>query len=204
MDKFKKIFFVNKKLSVFLFCFFMISIVFGSILPLFLKDSDKAVVSNYLSDFISNINNYKFSSLFFNGLFSNCGFLIVLWILGISIVGCFFVLFLFFFKGFILGFSISSIIINYGFKGVLFSFIYLFPHQIINIFVYGIMTGYSLIFSIKFILFLLRKYDFNVRSSFKKYFKLFCFTFLILFLGVLYESFIWPKLIKYVCPLIGL
>lgn len=204
MDKFKRLFLVNKKVSVFLFGILLVSIVFGSILPLFLSSSDKVAVSDYLTSFVSGIENYNYLSLFFNGLASNCGFLVVLWLLGISVIGCFVVLFLFFLKGFILGFSISSIIINYGIKGILLGFVYLFPHQIINIFVYSIMTCYSLVFSIKFILFLFKKYDFNVRFAFNRCFKVFCVNFVLLFISVLYESFLWPIIMVFVCKLLGL
>lgn len=204
MDKFKRLFLVNKKVSVFLFGILLVSIVFGSILPLFLSSSDKVVVSDYLTNFVSNIENYNYLSLFYNGLISNCGFLVVLWLLGISVIGCVIVLFLFFLKGFILGFSICSIIINYGVKGILLGFVYLFPHQIINIFVYGIMTCYSLVFSIKFILFLFKKYDFNVRFAFNRCFKVFCVNFVLLFISVLYESFLWPIIMVFVCKLLGL
>ena len=204
MDKLKKSILTNKKILVFLFFLFLISIVFGSVLPLCLNDFDKGIVRNYLSDFILSIESLNPLSLLFNGFIGNCGFLIVLWILGISVIGCVIVLFLFFLKGFILGFSVSSIIINYGVKGILISFIYLFPHQIINICVYGFMTCYSIIFSLKFILFLFKKCEFNVREAFKKYFKLFCFNLLFLILSILYEAFLWPKLMGFVCKSIGL
>lgn len=204
MDKFKKLIFMNKKISVFLAGILIVSIVFGSVLPLFLNSTDKILINNYLENFVSSIDEVSFVSLFFNGLISNGGFLIILWLLGISIIGGFFVIFLFFLKGFIVGFSVCSIIIKYGIKGILFSFVYLFPHQVINIFIYWIMTYYSLVFFIKFLLFLFKKYDFNVRGAFKKYFKIFCLTFLVLIISVLYESFVWPKLVSFVCKFLGL
>ena len=204
MDKFKKLFYCNKKIMVFLFGIFLISVIFGSILPLFLNSSDKKLITEYLSNFVSSINDYNYSSLFFNGLFSNIGFLIVIFILGVSIVGVFAVIFLFFLKGFILGFSVSSIIINYGFKGILFGFVYLFPHQIINMFVYCVLTCFSLSFSVKFIMFLFKKYDFNIRSSFKKYFKVLCFSSCVVLACILYEAFLWPKLLIFIFNLLGL
>lgn len=204
MDKLKKIFFVNKKISVFVFGVLIFSIISGCLFPLFLNQDDKLLTSSYLSDFISNISNYNYSSMVFNSLFNNSFFLIILWILGISIIGCFIVIFLYFLKGFIIGFSLSSIILNYKVKGLLFSFLYLFPHHIINIIIYGIMTSYSLIFSIKFILFLFKKYDFNVRNSFRKNFKVFLLSLGILIISSLYESFVWPSVMKYIFGLLNL
>ncbi len=204
MDKFRKMFCCNKKIMVFLFGIFLISVIFGSLLPLFLSTTDKKLITEYLSNFVSGVNNYNFSSLFFNGLFSNLGFLIIIFILGVSIIGVFAVVFLFFLKGFILGFSVSSIIINYGFKGLLFGFIYLFPHQIINMFIYCALTCYSISFSIKFVMFLFKKYDFNIRQSFKKFFKFFYISAIIIMFSILYESFLLPKILIFVFDLLGL
>ena len=204
MDKLKSIIKVNKRIMVFLFLFFIVSIVFGSLLPLFLNDTDKLLVTNYLNDFVSNIENYDGVSLFFNGLYSNLGLCAVIFILGISIIGVFFVLVLFFLKGFILGFSISSIIINYGFKGILFGFLYLFPHQIINMFLFSILTCYSVSFSFKFVLFLFKKYDFNIRLSFKKFLIVFSACSIFISLCVLYESFILPRVLLFIFKLLGL
>lgn len=204
MDKFKKIFFVNKKISVFLFGVLILSIISGSLFPLFLNQSDKILTSSYLSDFVNNISNFDSISLLVNSLFNNCIFLIVLWILGISTIGCVIVIFLYFLKGFIIGFSLSSIFINFKLKGFLFAFFYLFPHHIINIVIYGVMTSYSLIFSIKFILFLFKKYEFNVRNSFKRTFKVFILSVIIIVLSSLYESFVWPHVMKCILGLLNL
>ncbi len=204
MDKLKSIFNTNRKIMVFLFCLFIISIIFGSLLPIFLNQSDKMLISDYLNDFVNNVSNYNFISLFFNGIFNNLGFCIIIFILGISIVGAIVVVFLFFLKGFVLGFSVSSIIINYGFKGVLFGFIYVFPHQIINIFVYSVLACYSITFSIRLLLFLLKKLNFNISNYFKSYFKVFCILICIVILSVLYESFILPKLLSFVFNFLGL
>lgn len=204
MDKLKSIFKVNKKIMVFLFCFFIISIVFGSLLPLFLSESDKTLVTSYLNDFVSSGGNYNGVSLLLNGLYSNLGLCFVIFILGISVVGVFFTLILFFLKGFILGFSLSSIIINYGFKGILFGFVYLFPHQIISMFLFSILTCYSVSFSFKFILYLFKKYDFNIRLSFRRFFCIFCICSGLIILCILYESFLLPKILIFVFKLLSL
>lgn len=195
---------MNRKLLVFIVGIFVLSVIFGSVLPLFLNSSDRTLVSEYLDNFISNVGNINYLSFLLNGLISNCGFLVILWLLGVSIIGGVIALILFFAKGFILGFSICSIIINYGLNGILFSFFYLFPHQIINVCIYGLITCYSLIFSFKFLCFLFKKYEFNVRVAFGKYFKVFCFSLCVLVISVLYEAFVWPRLMVFICNWLGL
>ena len=205
MDKFKRMFQINKKVFVFLFGITVIGVIFGSCLPLFLNSQDKTLVGEYLSDFITQINSgYNSLLLFKNGFFNNFIFSFLIWILGISIIGFFVILFLYFFKCFIFGFSISSIIINYGFKGILFAFSYLFPHQIINIFIYMFLTCYSISFSVRFILFLVKKYDFNIRGSFRRLFSVLCLSLLFMLLSVSYESFLWPRLVGLLSGFLGI
>lgn len=205
MDKLKKIFSVNKRVFVFLLGLMFIGVIFGSSLPIFLNNEDKVLVSEYLSNFVSQINNgYDSLFLFKNSLINNGIFAFLIWILGVSIIGIPIILFLFFFKSFVFGFSISSIIVNYGFKGILFSFSYIFPHQVINLCVYGVLTNYSLIFSIKLIGMIFKKVDFNIRGAFNRYFRIFIFCFLVLILSSLFESFISPLFMGFVFRLLSL
>ncbi len=205
MDKFKNIFKINKKVFVFLLGIVILGILFGSILPIFLSVNDKKMVSEYLFSFVSCIKG-EFNSLFFlkNGLLSDVLFLILIWLLGISIIGAPVVLFLFFYKCFILGFSISSIIINYGFKGILFSFFYIFPHNVINELLYIIVTTYSLIFSIRFLFFILKKIDFNIRVYFRRYLYIFLLCFFINSMMIIYESFINPYILRFIFGLLNI
>ena len=205
MDKLKRIFNVNRKVFVFLFCLMIIGVIFGSCLPLFLSPDDKSLVSDYLFNFINQVNSSNdYFEILKNSILSNGVFFILIWLLGISAIGVPIILFLFFYKCFIFGFSISSIIINYGFKGILFSLVYIFPHQVIDIFGFLIITSYSLVFSIKLIGFILKKYEFNIRVSFNKYFKVLLACFLLFFISSLYEAFICPHVLKFVFRLLGL
>ena len=121
-----------------------------------------------------------------------------------SIIGVAFVVVLFFYKCFVFGFSLSSIISNYGFKGILFSFSYVFPHQVLNLFIFLIMTSYSLLFSLKFLGYIFKRNDFNIRVSFRRYlYLLFWFSIFIVF-SILYEVFINPYVLRFVLNLLGI
>lgn len=205
VDKLISLFHINKKFFVFLLGILFLGVLFGSILPIFLSADDKKLVSEYLIGFISNIKD-GFDSLVFlkNGFINEGLFLILIWILGISIIGVPIILFLLFYKCFIFGFSISSIIINYGFKGILFSLTYIFPHQVISILVYLFLSSYSLIFSIKLLFFILKKIDFNIRTYFKMYLKILLISIIGLLICVLYESFINPYVLGFIFNLLGI
>lgn len=204
LDKLK-IFRINRKFYVFLIGILVLGILFGSILPIFLSADDKKLVSEYLFGFVSDIKN-GVNSLFLlsNGLISNLLFCLIIWLLGISVIGIPIVLFMFFYKCFIIGFSISSIIINYGFKGILFSFVYVFPYQIVSILSFILLTSYSMIFSIKLLLYILKKNDFNIRSFFRKYLLIFGISSFLIFLSVIYEAFINPYVLGFVFKLLGI
>lgn len=205
MDKVKKIFKVNKRVFVFLIGIMIIGVVFGSSLSLLLNTQDKKLVSEYLFSFINEIKA-GFSSLLFlkNGFINNFVFSFMIWSLGISIIGIPIILFLYFFKCFIFGFSISSIIINYGFKGVAFSFFYIFPHQVINLLIYCFLSYYSLIFSFNLIFLILRKNNFNIRGSFAKYLKVYLFFLFVFCISSLYDSFVNPYVLNYIFKLLGI
>ncbi len=205
VDKLKSLFKVNKSVFVFLFCLMLVGVVFGSCLPLFLSSDDKVLVSEYLSNFFVQVgSSIDYFSVFKNSFFCNSVFFLLIWLLGISAIGIPIILFLFFYKCFIFGFSISSIIINYGFKGILFSFVYIFPHQVINIFCYLIITSYSLIFSIKLIGLIFKKTELNIKAFFNRYFRVLIVCSVLFILSGLYESFIGTNILKWVYNLIGL
>ena len=205
MDKLIKVFFVNKKVLIFVFGLMVLGVISGSILPIFMSASDKKMVSEYLSNFILEVKG-DIDSLFLlkNGFLCDGVSSFLIWIFGISVIGIPIVLFIFFSKCFIFGFSISSIIINYGFKGIFFSFVYVFPHNVISLIVYCFLSCYSFIFSFKLIGFILRKNDFNLRESFYRYFKLFTFLFVVLIICILYDSFVNPYILNFAFKLFGL
>jgi len=205
MDKLKSIISVNKKIFVFLISLSIIALVFGSSLPIFLSIDDKKLVSDYLISFVDGVRvNSDYLFLLKNCLINNCFFSLVVWLLGVSIIGVPIVLFLFFSKCFILGFSLTSIILNYGFNGILFGLGYIFPHQVINVLIFALITNYSLIFSFKMIFLIMKKHDFNIRVAFNKYFKIFVFCLIVLILSGLYETFVSPIVLKFIFNLLGI
>ena len=137
MDKLKLSIKRNKKLLVFLSVLGIIGIAAGSIFNIMLNETDKSLVSSYITNFFDNIANNTLDnvSALKNGFINEISYVLIIWLLGISVIGIPIILFMYFSKFFILGFSISSIISNYGFKGCLLTFGYIFPHKIISIIV---------------------------------------------------------------------
>ena len=168
MDKLKLAIKNNKKMIFFLGIIAIVAIVFGSLFSVMLNESDKNLVSEYISNFFENIknNNLNYIMALKNGSIGSLSYILIVWLLGISIIGMPIVLFMYFSKFFVIGFSISSIIKGYGFKGCLLSFAYIFPHQIIYIIAYTMLSMYSIKMSIKLISTIIKKDKIGGRSTY--------------------------------------
>lgn len=204
MDKLKEKIKANKQIIIFLLGLTIVAIIFGAIFVTVLNKNDQTLVKDYLEQYLNNIKNNKLDYLvaFKNSFISNLIYILTIWILGISIIGIPIMLFLFFTKSFILGFSISSIILNYKLKGCLLSFIYIFPHHIINIFLLILLVIYAFAFSIKIINALFNKQTIDFKLITNKYLTVLVITIIGILITSLIEVFITPLIIKLLLPII--
>ena len=204
MDKLKLAIKNNKKMIFFLGIIAVVAIVFGSLFSIMLNESDKNLVNEYISNFFENIknNNLNYILALKNGGISIFGFILTVWLLGISIIGMPIVLFMYFSKFFVLGFSISSIIKGYGLKGCLLSFGYVFPYQIIYIIAYTILTIYSIKISFKLISSLVKKDKIDFKPIINKYLFILVLSLITTLLALLFEVFITPKFINLILSML--
>lgn len=205
MDKLKLSIKRNKKLLVFLIALGIIGIITGSIFNVMLNENDKTLVSSYITNFFENIRNNTLDNVFAlkNGLISEISCILIIWLLGISVIGIPIILFMYFSKFFVLGFSISSIISNYGFKGCLLSLSYIFPHKIINIIIYTIITLFTLKVSGKILYTIIRREKLDFKIVLNKYLLILLISVVIVILITLFEVFVTPVIIKIFLPVIG-
>ena len=123
----------SKKINYFVITILLFGVISGSIFLIVLNDTDKSNAILQIETFISNIDGNKIDNglALKNSLIINYIFVGLIWGLGLSIIGVIFNIFLTYIKGFITGFSISSIFLTYKYKGILMGLLYIFPHQII-------------------------------------------------------------------------
>ena len=195
---------VDKKLFVFLLVLMIIGISVGSILVTILNSSDKILTIEYINEFTNNIKDNKLDYLFAlkNNLFSNLTYVVLIWLLGISVIGLPIMLIMFFSKSFILGFSIGAVLETYKAKGILFSLVYVFPGQVINLLFLLLLMMYAMSFSFKLIYVILKKQSLDFRVVMNRYFKIFLLVLVVTLLMTLYDTFLMPKLIKLIIPFI--
>ena len=89
LDKLKLRFNSNKKFILFLLGISLIGFISGSLFITIISKSDQILVKDYIESFINNIQNNKldYGDTLKNTLLSNLTFIIVIWILGISVIG---------------------------------------------------------------------------------------------------------------------
>ncbi len=203
-DKFKQNIIKNKKTLVFLVTIAVIAIIFGSLFSVILNEGDKTLVNEYIHNFFENIknNNLNYLSALKNGSINMISYILIVWLLGISVIGLPIIIFMYFSKLFVLGFSVSSIISNYGFKGCLISFSYIFPHHIIYIIVYTLLTVYSIKMSIKLLFSILKKDKLDFKPIINKYLVILIVSVLFSLIALLFEVFVTPKFINLFLPIL--
>ena len=198
LDKLKSIFIINNQIITFLFGLSIIAIITGAFYITILNKTDQSLITETILNFFNNIsiNKLNYGLSLKNTFVINIGFIILIWLLGISVIGIPIIIFLFFSKIFTLGFSISSIIFNYKLKGILLAILYIFPHHVINGYIYMIILAYSLSLSLKIIATIIKRKSIDFKIIMNKYGYVLIVSSIIILGTTLFEVFITPLLIK--------
>ena len=196
---FKKIH-TNKRMLVFLFTLLFMAVLFGSFFATKLSTNDLEEIKSSLDTFFSMTKQNKLNPLpaFFQSFGANIMFTIAIWILGISVIGAPLMIVLFFMKAFTLGFTIASMIKIYRLKGLLYSLIYIFPHQVINLLVFIFFIMFSMSLSITLFQALLKKKTVDFSKIMNRYVFILAITIGILIITSLLEIYLMPFLFRMV------
>lgn len=186
----------QKKIYLIFISIILISLFLGFFFYFIISDSNKELVINIQKDFFGNLDNVKYINSFISSFFSNFIYIFLIFILGLSVIGILFILLILLFKSFVIGFSISSIIGTFGFKGMILSFIYIFPHQILFLIILLLMSYYGCSFSIKLFRNIFKKSVVNFRKLKEKYLYIFFICLGSSLVCSLYEVFVMPNILK--------
>ena len=185
----------DKNIYISLIIVLLISLVFGMLFITILTIEDKTLLKSHINTYFDTIKSGSTSFNLYNNLASNNIGIFILWILGFSIIGLPLIIAILFYKGFSLSFTITSLIYNFRLDGIFFSFIYVFPHLILNLLFYFIVTYYSFKMCINLIWIISGKSKFNFKTL-KKYLFILIISIFFISLSALYETYILPYLIK--------
>ncbi len=193
----------NKKINYFTLFIITLGIISGAIFLVLINQNDKTSVTMQITEFMSNIKNNSIDSVqaLKNGFFTNFTYIILIWILGMSIIGIIFNIFLLYIKGFVIGFSVSSFIYVYGVKGTIASFIYIFPCQLLNIFALLLLGVYSIMFTANLYRVIVGKRNTGIKLFLKKYIFILIIASIITIVSTILETFVLPPIFKLVIKL---
>ena len=189
----------QKRLYFVLIGLMIVAVLSGILFWFVISNEDKLLVTDELTSFFTSIKdgssiNY-FSSLL-NSIITNLIYVILIWLLGISIIGLPIILFMLAIKSFIVGFSISSIVATYSFKGLLGAITYTFPHQIIFLLLLVLLGFYAISFCIKLFKYLFLKQIINFKDAMRRYLKILIISCITAIVISLFETFISTYFIK--------
>ena len=181
----------NKRILLFFIITSIIVFVFGSFFITILNDTDKNMVKEYITIFMKDIysNNIDYIEVLKTTIFSNIFLVILIWLLGISVIGIPIIVFLYLFNSFTLGFTISSFILTYGYKGIIFSILYIFPNEILKYFCYTLLIVNSIKISKKLIVSIVKKEPLYFNKTINRYFKILMICLFLIVVASLYEVY---------------
>lgn len=185
----------TKKVFIIIFIVTLLAFIIGILLVSIESKDNKELITTSLTAFFNNIKENKLNTqtLLYKSITNNLIINIIVWLLGISIIGLPIVLIILGFKSLTIGFTISSILYTYKLNGLIKVIIYIIPN-IINLFVLFVLTYYSINFSLMLFNYLFRKKEYNKKLIVNRYLKLLILSLLISILTSVIETFILPKL----------
>lgn len=189
----------NKYKYMFLITIILIGFIMGIIFSNILSYNDHQQISEVLKKYFLGIKNNQdinYLNNFINNFSVNYLYMLAIWIFGLSIIGIILNPFILYLKSFIIGLSVGVIISTYGFIGIIGVILYIFPHVLINLIVYLLLSFYGIKLSINLFKALFLKKNFNSSEFMHKYLVILGLSALILLITTLYETFLADFVMK--------
>ena len=178
---------------------FLLGLLFGSIYITVLDNENKKEIITSVKNYFYSFNKITFSSkleIFKNSLFKNMLYFIGMWALGLSIIGIPIIIIMVFIRSFMLGFSVSGIIVSYKMKGLLGLIMYIIPSNIIMLCLSIFLGIYTINLSIKLGTNAFGKKTLNFGTFMGRYFFILLVIILLCIITSLFDAFISPSLFK--------
>lgn len=193
-------------LFIFVSVLFLVGVVFGALLVNSLSYEQIQEINVYLSSFFHKLDQGEAmeGQVYFKQTFStNLKWFLLIWVLGLSVIGMPFVLVLDFLKGVFIGFTVGYFISQMSWKGMLFAFLSIGPQNLFMIPAMLILSVTAISFSLHFIRNrLLQHKGGDVGQHFVRFSLLMImFTFIVIAVSW-YESYIGVALMERVIPIL--
>ena len=179
---------------VFMLILFLTGVIFGAIIVNSMNFNQKQDIFFYLERYISQIIAEELignQTILMDSFLLHIKSLLLLFLLGLTVIGLPLVWILIFMKGLAIGFSVGFIVNQLGIKGLILASLSIAPQNLLIIPIYIIAGSLSMIFSLTLIGILFnRRVSPPIIQSFRKYILMFSILLSISFLAALLEAFI--------------
>lgn len=175
---------IDKRIIKTLVIVFVLGFIGGILFLILTNKLDKLIIKNEIEEYFNLFKDNKIVGLdnLINSFKNNITYITIILVSNIVFVLCPLTYFVNFYKGFLLGFLMSSIILTFKFKGIFYSLLVLIPHQLIMNLLIIIYSSIMIKFAFKLFNAYKNKENINIR--------LFTEKILILFMGALFITLI--------------
>ena len=179
---------------VFMIILFLTGVIFGAVIVNSMNFIQKQDLFFYLERYFGQIANkeqIENSAILISSFLYHIKYLLLLFVLGLTVIGLPIVWILLFVKGLVVGFSVGFIVNQLGMKGLLLAALSIAPQNILIIPIYIIAGSLSMIFSLTLIGILFnRKVSQPIFQPFGKYVMMFFILLVASFLSAALEAFV--------------
>ena len=175
---------IDKRIIKTLVIVFVLGFIGGILFLILTNKLDKLIIKNEIEEYFNLFKDNKIVGLdnLINNFKNIITYITIILVSNIVFVLCPLTYFVNFYKGFLIGFLMSSIILTFKFKGIFYSILVLIPHQLIMSLLIIIYSSIMIKFAFKLFNAYKNKENINIR--------LFTEKILILFMGALFITLI--------------
>lgn len=197
---------VNLVLYFFIIMLFLIGVVLGALAVKTLGEEQKAELITYLKVFFQGLQSNQDSgvttgSLIKQAIYNNVKAVILIWLLGLTVIGVPVILFVVFTRGFVIGFTVGFLVNEYVLRGVLFAAVSVIPHNIFIIPAIIITSVSGISFSLLIVKHKLRPHRINLSYECMAYTSMAVLMLCVVIFGGLVEGYVTPVFMKTVTAL---
>lgn len=190
----------NVTLYMFSFILFLTGIIFGALTVNNMSFIQKQDLYFYLEQFFEQLHKGTIivhKDILLESTFYHAKYLVLFFILGLTIIGLPLIWLLLFIKGLVVGFSVGFLVNQLGTKGLLYATFAIAPQNMLIIPVYIVAATLSMLFSLSLLQKIIGK---TVRISFKQQFvqytTLFFALFGLAFISAIIETYVANEVFK--------
>lgn len=197
---------INLVLYFFIILLFLIGVVFGALAVKTLGEEQKVELITYLKVFFQGLHDghdagLDVGALVKQAMLNNIKTVVMIWLLGLTVIGVPVILFIVFTRGFVLGFTVGFLVNEYVLRGVAFAIVSVIPHNVLLIpaIIAAAVSGVA--FSLLVVRNRLRPYRVNLPYECMAYTSMAVLMLGVVIVGGLVEGYITPVFMKAVTTL---